>query len=201
MTHVTVRPAQPVPGDGTEFARYFDIASDGLAQWMFGRRFHDALGRAFLEPGHDMSYEYVWFAEVEGAIAGMVSGYSAADHRRSQDGPLLRAAGLRAVRMLGTWLLARPLFEFMDRVRDGDWYLQAVAVGQEFRGRGIGSALLDHAEATATAADARRIVLDVAVDNDRARRLYERRGMVIEATSPSVALGPGHALHRMTKDL
>ncbi len=198
---VTVRQAKRDRGDGEQFARYFDIAGDGLLRWMAGRRFVDITGKAFLEPGHDLSYEHVWFAESQGVVAGMVSGYSAADHARSRNGPLFRAAGVQSIRVVAAWLLAARLFNFMDRLPEGDWYLQAVAVGEEYRGAGIGSLLLDHAEHAASAAGAHRLALDVAVDNDSSRRLYERRGMTIEATSPSAPFVPGGSVDRMTKVL
>ena len=200
MSDVTVRPARRDVEDGERFARYFDVAGDGLMRWMVGRQFVSIIGKAYLESGHDLSYEHVWFAESDGVVAGMMSGYSAAEHERSKDGPLFRAAGLRAIRVVATWLLARPIFSFMDRVPEGDWYLQAVAVDEANRGAGIGSALLDHAENLAAGDGASRLALDVAVDNAAARRLYERRGMTIEATSSSASV-PGGAVHRMTKNL
>jgi ribosomal protein S18 acetylase RimI-like enzyme len=195
-----IRPARRDSGDAEQFARYFDDAGDGLMRWMVGKRFVTVIGKAFLEPGHDLSYENAWFVESNGVIAGMVSGYSAEDHKRSKSGPMFRAAGVRAIRIAAAWMLARRLFAFMDRVPEGDWYLQGVAVDEAFRGEGIGSRLLDHAEEVAATAGARRFVLDVAVENDAARRLYERRGMTIDATSPSAPL-LGNPVHRMTKAL
>ena len=181
----TIRPAKRDSQDGDKFARYFDVAADGLMRWMIGKQFVAVIGKAFLESGHDLSHEHVWFAESDGVIAGMVSGYSAEDHKRSKNGPMFRAAGVRAIRIAGAWILARPLFAFMDRLPEGDWYLQGVAVDEAFRGAGLGSLLLDHAEEVAATAGARRLALDVAVENEAAKRLYERRGMTIEATSPS----------------
>ena len=196
---VTLRPARPDRSDGEAFARLFDMAGDGLLRWMFGPRFVEIVGEAFCEPGHDMSFEHVWFAEGDAAIAGMVSGYSAEQHAQAKDGPVTRAAGIRSIRMFGAWLVGRRLFDFMNELPDGDWYIQAVAVDPANRGEGIGSKLLDHAERLASDAGARRLALDVDVENDAARRLYERRGMVVEATSPRVAILGGTAVHRMTK--
>jgi ribosomal protein S18 acetylase RimI-like enzyme len=195
-----IRPARRDREDGEQFARYFDVAADGLMRWMVGKRFVSVIGKAFLEPGHDLSHEHVWFAESDGVIAGMVSGYSAEDHNRSKGGPMFRAAGIRAIRIAGAWVLARPLFAFMDRVPEGEWYLQGVAVDEAFRGAGLGSLLLDHAEEVAATSGARRLALDVAVHNDAAKRLYERRGMTIDATSPSGLLRSDR-VHRMTKAL
>lgn len=201
MKDLTIRAAKPDPVEGAAFARYFDMASDGLARWMLGPRFTDVIGRAYREPGHDLSYESVRFAESDGVTAGMVNGYSSAEHDRSRDGPLLRAAGLRFPRLLGTWMLARPLFAFMDELPAGDWYVQAVAVDPSFRGSGIGSLLLDDVEAQARASGSDRLALDVAVGNDGAKRLYERRGMAVVARSESVRAMGGTAVERMVKDL
>jgi ribosomal protein S18 acetylase RimI-like enzyme len=72
-----------------------------------------------------------------------------------------------------------------------------VAVDPARRGAGIGSVLLDHAEQAARTTGCRRIVLDVAVDNEGARRLYARRGMAIEARSPTIPFTSGNAVYRM----
>ena len=195
-----IRPARPNVEDGEKFARYFDVAGHGLMRWMIGKRFVTIIGKAFLEPGHDLSHQHAWFVESDGVIAGMVSGYSADDHKRSKSGPMFRAAGIRAIRVAGAWVLARPLFAFMDLIPEGDWYVQGVAVDAAFRGAGMGSLLLDHAEEVAAAAGAHRFALDVDVTNDAARRLYERRGMTIDATSPQGRLRRDR-VHRMTKPL
>ena len=197
----TMRPARPDRHDGESFAELFEMASDGLLRWMFGSRFVGIVSEAFCEPGHDMSFEHTSFAEVDAGVAGMVSGYSSAAHEQSTSGPLVRAAGIRAVRMFGAWTVARRLFDFMDQQPVGDWYIQAVAVDPAHRGSGIGSMMLDHAEGLAVGEGAQRLTLDVAVENEAARRLYERRGMTVEATSPSVAALGGLAVHRMAKAL
>lgn len=196
-----IRRARPERDDGERFAAYFEVAADGLLTWMFGKRYVDVVVRAYLEPGHDLSHEYVWFAESDDGVAGMLSGYSSADHAEASDAPLFRAAGIRSVRALGAALMAARLFSFMGRLPDGDWYVQALAVDSSRRGRGVGSLLLDHAERVAVSEGSTRLALDVAIDNDDARRLYERRGMAVEDTSPSVLFEPGMAVHRMAKRL
>jgi ribosomal protein S18 acetylase RimI-like enzyme len=55
-----------------------------------------------------------------------------------------------------------------------------LAVGEEFRGRGVGRALLDGAVAEARARGARRLTLRVLAPNEPARRLYESAGFVVE---------------------
>lgn len=148
-----------------------------------------------------MSYQTTVFAERDGDIAGMISGYTSSEHLRSSDKPLRRAAGLRIVRMFALMPLAQGLLEFIETVPAGDYYIQGVAVAEAHRGQGIGSLLLDRAEETARINGSNRIVLDVAEDNEHARRLYERRGMKVEAQSPPIVLTPSSSVYRMVKVL
>jgi ribosomal protein S18 acetylase RimI-like enzyme len=199
--NVSIRAARPRPQDGESFARYLDLAGDGLFRWMLGPRSAAIVAEAFLSSGHDLSYEHVSFAESDGEVVGMVSGYTSSQHAISTDCALENAAGISRLRLWATGVLAAPVLEFMDRLSDGDWYLQAVAVDPTRRGVGIGSMLLDHAERLVQATGSKRIVLDVAIDNHGARRIYERRRMTIEATSRSIPLAPQSAVHRMVKAL
>lgn len=55
-----------------------------------------------------------------------------------------------------------------------------IGVRREWHGRGVGRALLDALEEWARTNRVRRLELTVRVDNDQARRLYERAGFVAE---------------------
>jgi ribosomal protein S18 acetylase RimI-like enzyme len=55
-------------------------------------------------------------------------------------------------------------------------YVEALLVHPAFRSRSVGSQILAAAEALVQARGLRRIGLAVAVENDRARALYERLG-------------------------
>jgi ribosomal protein S18 acetylase RimI-like enzyme len=195
-----LRPAQATLEEGAAFARHLDTAADGIFRAMLGARWATILAHAFLEPGHDLSHQRVTFAERNDRIVGMVSGYTADEHRRSSDEPLTQAAGpLATARMAVFTVLGQPLLRFIERVPEGDFYLQAVAVDDDQRGHGIGSLLIDHAEAQAKRSGCRRLALDVAAKNDGARRLYERRGMVVKAESPHPPFMPRMRALRMVK--
>ena len=58
--------------------------------------------------------------------------------------------------------------------------VSGLAVGPEYRRRGIGRALLDAAAEEARARGARRLTLRVLGPNAQARRLYETAGFVVE---------------------
>ncbi len=196
-----LRPAAPTTEEGEIFAHHLNVAADGAFRAMLGGRMARIIGQAYTEPGHDLSYEHVTFAELDGAIVGMASGYTAAQHRSSSEEPLRAAAGFRFARMELMMAIGRSLFQFIETVPDGDYYLQAVAVDETQRGSGVGSMLIDHCALGAIAAGSTRLALDVVETNDAARRLYERRGMQLEATSPRVLFLPGTRAHRMVKRL
>jgi len=198
---VSIRSALPTIDEGQMFARYLNVAADGAFRALLGKSYYRVIGEAYLSPGHDLSYENVVFAERPDRVAGMVSGYTSQQHAQSSDQPLSRAAGFRMVRMSAFSLLGRGMKRFIETVPDGDYYLQSVAVDDQYRGAGIGSMLLDYSEDRARAAGSTRIVLDVAQKNSSARRLYEHRGMRIEAKSPSILFISSTRACRMVKRL
>lgn len=200
MTAVTLRPARPDRTDGRAFAHYVDTAADGLFTTMLGSARDRVIADAFPVPGHDLSFEHVVVAEIDGDTVGMSSSYSADEHRRASQRPVARAAGWRTARLVAVAAVLWPVLRFMDRLPEGDHYLQAVAVDEARRGHGVGSRLIDEVMARARERGDVRLVLDVAVDNPGARRLYERLGMTVEATSPP-ALLPGARVHRMVTTL
>lgn len=68
-------------------------------------------------------------------------------------------------------------------------YLSFFAVKQEYRGRGIGSALIDYAEQCACESGITELTMQVERSNERARQLYERKGFcVIVRDAPDAVL-------------
>lgn len=198
---ITFQSANPTIDQGRMFAGYLDQAAEGFFRFMLGRRSADIIATAFVQPGHDLSYQNVTFAEQNNVIAGMVSGYTAEQHRRSSDRPLKQAAGKYNLRRMVVSTLFAPLFRIIDTIGDGDFYLQAMAVDQDLRGQGLGSILMDFIEDRARACGSKRLSLDVSADNKNARRLYEYRGMTVESQWPKRLAIPGVRFLRMTKTL
>jgi ribosomal protein S18 acetylase RimI-like enzyme len=92
--------------------------------------------------------------------------------------------------------------EIMAQTKEGDYYLASIATYPEFRGRGLGTRLMDAVEAETRAAGSRRIVLDVETDNRKAIELYERLSFGVESKSPVLRI-KHHCFefYRMTKEL
>ena len=197
----TLRAAIPTLDEGLEFAQYLDQAAEGFFRFMLGRRATAIIANAFIQPGHDFSYQNVTFAERGEAIVGMVSGYTGGQHQRSSNQPLIQAAGTAKLRMAVVSTLFAPLLRILETVAEDDFYVQAVAVDKEARGKGIGSALMDSIEDQAIACGSARLALDVSAKNEGARRLYERRGMTVESQWPKRLPLPRLKLLRMVKAL
>jgi GNAT superfamily N-acetyltransferase len=198
---VTIRPARPDAEDGLLFAHYADEAAEGSFRILLGRRAYDILAGVFVEPDHDYSFEHVLFAEDGGDVVGMAEGFRAAPCRRLADQPLLRAAGPRGQILRWAAAAGHPLFRIHSTLKEEDFYLQFLAVEEDHRGRGIGSALIDSIEKRARAGGSLRFAVDVWDRNPRAKRLYASRGMTAESYWPMRIVIPGFGLVRMTKPL
>lgn len=76
------------------------------------------------------------------------------------------------------------LFDIVDNMilsdlDDHDFYLGAVAVNEDCRGKGIGTFILGKSLEIARKKNCKRVVLDVDLENEGALRLYERFGFKI----------------------
>jgi [ribosomal protein S18]-alanine N-acetyltransferase len=69
-------------------------------------------------------------------------------------------------------------------------HINNVAILPQFRGRGIGSALLRHVLTEGRRLGARRATLEVRASNDGARRLYERLGFYVAGLRPRYYTNP-----------
>lgn len=183
-SEVVIRPAKATIDEGKAYAKFLNQAADGFIRFMLGAKFAEVIADTFSTPAHDFSFKNVTVAEQDGVIVGTAAGYTAEQHTNCSDEVLVKASGFPALRMSLVQLFAGPLWRFLNTVDDGDFYLQSIAVAPERRGEGIGSKLFDAMEETAANTNATRIVLDVAADNDGARRLYTRRGMIVEKRWP-----------------
>jgi [ribosomal protein S18]-alanine N-acetyltransferase len=69
-------------------------------------------------------------------------------------------------------------------------HINNLAVRGDFRGRGAGTALLEHVLRAGASRGAERATLEVRRSNAQARRLYERLGFEVAATRPNYYVSP-----------
>ena len=170
-------------------------AADGLFATMFGKRTPAILSAVIAEPTHDFSFEHAVVAHDAGSLVGFCQGmpYGAPDGTDA----LMRAAGIRSIRAGAVALMGRPVLTALGRHSPGEWYLQAIAVRPQVRGSGVGRALFADAFRRAAASGCQALTLDVAAENPRARKLYERLGLRVESSSGKAVLLGGVQVLRM----
>ena len=200
-TSMTPRVARATLEEGQLFARYLNCAAEGFFRFLLGSNYVHILANAYRQPDHDLSYQNVTFAEVDGAIVGMFSGFTAEAHLQADKSVLPRAAGSWNLGFRLKSMLFSPLTRIIDNINENDFYLQAIAVDDSLRGRGIGSKLLELAEQTALQKGNTGISLDVSADNKTAFQLYEKCGYVVESSWPKILRLPAIRFFRMRKDL
>src|SRR5215217_4575754 len=69
-------------------------------------------------------------------------------------------------------------------------HINNVAIRPQYRGRGIGTAVMQHVLAEARRLGARRATLEVRASNEPARRLYERLGFYVAAVRSNYYSSP-----------
>lgn len=175
-----IRPARKA--DAAALAVLIDMAGEGMASWVWSdmasghqTAFEVGRMRAGREEG-DFSYRnaFVLAEQHDGAeeIAGMVLGVRLDDPYVMPD-----LADMPAP--------FRPLVELEAEI-PGAWYLNAIAVFSDFRGKRLGARLMEKAEALARESGATEIALIWAEENDLAAGLYKRFGYAERARRPIV---------------
>ncbi len=180
---VVTRPARK--SDAAEIALLVNIAvHGGIAQgWAHGEaaaETYDPIEVGRLEMLRDDT-QFGWrsatMAETEdGEVTGMLLGY-----RKSDDfTPVPEAVSG----------FMRPIEE-LEAEAHGTWFISMLGVHVTWRGRGVGSQLLEVADIKRSETAAKGVSLIVEDGNVGARRLYERRGYAVRTTRPMVSYPGG----------
>ena len=172
--------------DAVDLARLINMAGEGLPEFLW-RCAADKAGitprqlgaqRAARDEGA-FSYSHARMAEISGNVTGMSLAYRLDDPTSPAELESLPA-------------MVRPLVE-LEVLAPGTWYINAVAAYPEWRGQGVGKALMEDCEEAAVASGAGAISLIVASENTGAHRLYLRLGYRQKASLPLVTWPGGPA--------
>lgn len=164
--NITLRPATPddadalaqlinFAGEGMPFSYWESMTEEGETPWDVGRR------RAQREEG-GFSYKNATIAELDGEAAACLIGYAIPGEPEPIDYDTMSA-------------VAVPLQE-LENLAPGSWYVNVLAAFPEYRGKGLGTKLLEVALERAAQAKCKELSIIVSDANTSARRLYERCG-------------------------
>lgn len=130
-----------------------------------------ALAEAVTLPDYRYGFTHGLVNEIDGKIAGVVFGYPDKEEPLIDEPlrPLLKKYGIKE---------ETKLFVDPETFPD-EWYLDSISVAEEFRGKGIGSQLLDALPKLALRDQKKTIGLSVDRGNPNAKRLYERKGFQV----------------------
>jgi ribosomal protein S18 acetylase RimI-like enzyme len=188
------RPDDPAVGLLYESARpYYDAYAGGE------RRARAMLEAVWPKRGHAASYDHTRLAVAGDEIVGLLAGFPVLE-----GDPLARRFVRLTVPRLPPWTWPRTLRHLraagtLSPNPPADaYYVDALAVSEKWRRRGIARMLLDHAAEEARMRGLSGLALDTGLHNDGARALYQACGFrereVRRAPTPRAARavgGPG----------
>jgi len=173
-------------GDAQDFSHLVLLSAPTFFPLLFGPNAAEVMKNLFQQPRNLFSFEHSYFIEVNGKIAGMSLGYNWERNRREK-----LYTGLLLVKKYLKWSLFARIFyllktqNMVGAVAENEYYLSNLAVYPEFGNLGLGTKLLLEIEREAWKTGNNKIVLDVETSNERAIKLYERLGYIIERETPS----------------
>ena len=171
---------QATEADAPRLAKLIDIAGEGIPNWLWTRACVE--GQTPLEigierarrPSGGFSYTNALIADQGGDATGMVLSYAITE--APEDDPNDLPAAIAP-------------FVALEKLSVGTWYVNALAVFAEARGRRLGTALMTAAEGQAKARGFDEMSIQVYEQNVGAVRLYERLGYAL-AAKEAVRLHP-----------
>jgi ribosomal protein S18 acetylase RimI-like enzyme len=164
-----------------------------------------ALQQAFVIPNHAFSYKYTQIIEVEQRPVGLVLGYPGSVKRHAE-------ARLQSVmaNILPLQRVPRILVNLADMSRikqdvpADSYYVLSLSIIPEFRGKGLGTALLKDTEAIARDRRCRTVVMDIAYSNLQGQSWLTYLGYQVTCSKSShrfEQMTDAGGLHRMERVL
>jgi ribosomal protein S18 acetylase RimI-like enzyme len=195
VSAIGIRPA--TKADASEIALLVNIATHGGTAngWSRGDEAEGTydpieVGRLdALDESGVFNWRRATMAESDGEVVGMILGYREPDRPR----PMPKDVDAFFV----------PLIE-LEGEAAGHWFISMLGVHVRWRGKGVGSRLLEVADRKKTETSAHGVALITEDVNAGAQRLYERHGYAVRATRPMAAWpgteAPGKDWLLMAKD-
>jgi ribosomal protein S18 acetylase RimI-like enzyme len=181
---LTFRPAEPRDADAA--ARLILYTLHQFGDYLFGlgehARAERALAEFFAMDGNRFSYQYTFFGQLDGEIAGILMLFN---RRQMSHSMFVTASQMFRVYRFGEVMeFLKLMLPYRDeeKVFADEVYIAHLAVEEKFRRRGIGLGLLQYAQESAVHQGKARLSLLTEIENAPARALYEKFGMRVTDT-------------------
>ena len=206
IKEIEFRPANP--GDAKVAGNLLFETFPKKAAYIIGLgcegRARKILSDIFQIPGHRLSYEFTQMVIHNSKVIGAMVTFPGSELGKLDRGLYLPI--LRQYKFSGKLKLIRRAFPliFIKETTSNEYFLSNLVVKGQYRNKGIGEKMLHHVEELATDAGLSKIGLIVNLENQKARRFYDRNGYEIKAMNlfPNrlvTHLGPGS--ERRVKEL
>lgn len=183
VNKVIIEPANPESEEG---ARLNSMALSYMAHSLVGSKdsevIDDTMKKLWGQKENRFSHEYAYEAKIDGKTVGIITCYSHCEMEK------LAWPTFRELLKTRKWELVKHIFGnikeslsmfMLKEGRDGEFHIGSIATLPECRGYGVGTKLIEYAEAHARGHKFRKCSLTVKMENDGARKLYERLGYEI----------------------
>jgi ribosomal protein S18 acetylase RimI-like enzyme len=127
---------------------------------------------------NNLGHEHIYVVTQDERVIGILLYFEGDNHHKMGELKFLYK-NLNLMDAIRFFLIDLKDSLILSYLKKSDFYLSSLAVDEEFRGEGVGSIILDQAINMARQRGCERVVLDVALDNSGARRLYERTGFKV----------------------
>ncbi len=180
----------------------------GLFSYIFGLKPEPAkvvLQQAFVIPDHAFSYEYTQIIEVEQQAVGLVLSYPAHVKRRAEARMQSVMANILPLKRVPRILVnLADMTRIKQDVAADSYYVLSLSIVPEFRGKGLGTALLKDTEAIAREGGCRAVSMDVAYSNPIGKSWLSHLGYQVTCSKTShrfEQMTDAGGLHRMERRL
>lgn len=190
--------------DGSSSVAHLIYETDSVMGSLFGGRPQAlvSLQTLFESKDNSFSYEHTLVYEDNSDILGLLIAY---DPHRTRTYTYKQKETQVYKRALSCWQLCRLWFASLflgameDKSQMDGVYIQNISVSASTRGQGIGTQLIDFAAKWAQSQQYHSLWLDVAFENHKARKLYEKQGFIL--VSKHTLFMSKRGFYRMRKPL
>ena len=182
---VRIRNGNPEFEEGLLFAEYLNEASEGFFRSILGQETYEIIAEAYVKSNNNYSHENVFIVEYKNEVVGMVSGYTKSEKECFKRNILSQSSQGSKFKILMFSIIGLILSRFLGPRRKDDFYIQAIAINRQLRGKGLGQKLLAHIAEKAMEKRSGTLSLDVSSKNTKAIKSYHKFGMKVSSKWPN----------------